>query len=185
MCALHHMPYPSQASESLFKNVRTSFVEKSCRKASLYVHITTYIYKRHHFMNKVCGKCCHFFVCLCFGFFFLGPATSHVLPRNSPWRDYDMAAWGWLKLVLETWFEYGTESRLLSDDWSIMSLSSSSSLQFSRSSSLLPGKPFMLELFPLPWIPLAWREGREGSYEEEVPFSPEKLQIKKKFNNYV
>lgn len=125
------------------------------------------------------------FVCLCFGFFFPGWATSHVLPGNSPWRDYDMAAWGWLKLVLETWFEYGTESKLLSDDWSIMSLSSSSSLQFSRSSSLLPGKPFMLELFPLPWIPFAWREGREGSYEEEVPFSPEKLQIKKKINNYV
>lgn len=38
----------------------------------------------------------------------------------------------------------------------------------------------MLELFPLPWIPFAWREGREGSYEEEVPFSPEKLKIKKK-----
>ena len=92
MCALHHMPYPSQASESLFKNVRISFVEKSCRKASLYVHITTYIYKRHHFMNKVCGKCCHFlFVCL-FVFRILFPGAGHQpcftrkLPMERLWH---------------------------------------------------------------------------------------------------
>lgn len=75
---------------------------------------------------------------------------------------YDIATWGWFMLVLDTWFEYGTESRLLSDDWSIISLSSSS-LQLSRSSSLLPGKPLTDELFALVWIPLGWREGLEGS----------------------
>ena len=103
MCALHHMPYPSQASESLFKNVRTSFVEKSCRKASLYVHITTYIYKRHHFMNKVCGKCCHFFVCLfvCVSVSFSWgrpPAMFYPeIPQGETmtWPHEDDSSWCW------------------------------------------------------------------------------------------
>lgn len=125
----------------------------SCWKSrlkSVFTYTLKHIYKRHHLWTKF-EKMLPFFVQFIPALYFPGSFT-----------DYDIATWEWFMLVLDTWFEYGTESRLLSDDWSIISLSSSS-LQLSRSSSLLPGKPLTDELFALVWIPLGWREGLDGS----------------------
>lgn len=125
----------------------------SCWKSrlkSVFMYTFKHIYKRHHLWTKFEKNAA----------IFCSVYSRPYFPGS--FSDYDIATWGWFMLVLDTWFEYGTESRLLSDDWSIISLSSSS-LQLSRSSSLLPGKPLTDEPFALVWIPLGWREGLEGS----------------------
>lgn len=136
-------------TESWSQNERTFLVESLAWKASLCTHLN--IYTNGITCEQSLKKMLPFFVQFIPALYFPGSFS-----------DYDIATWGWFMLVLDTWFEYGTESRLLSDDWSIISLSSSS-LQLSRSSSLLPGKPLTDEPFALVWIPLGWREGLEGS----------------------